>query len=80
MGPISGIECAKRYVAVTKSDTVGYSPARALYVGTTGDVVAVDTDGNTCTFTGVPGGTILPVSTQRVNSTNTTASNIVALY
>lgn len=68
-------------IAVTPSDTVSLTPnpTRALYVGTGGNV-AVLIGTNTITFTGVLGGTILPICVTRVNATNTTASNIVALY
>lgn len=68
--------------AVTKSDTVDFAAgaANALYVGTAGDVVVVLIDGGAAiTFTNVQNGSILPVRCRRVNSTNTTASNIVAL-
>jgi hypothetical protein len=69
------------FFAVTKSDTVGFSYiARALYVGTTGDVAVVGLDGVAVTFTAVPAGALLPVMCIRVNSANTSASNIVGLY
>lgn len=65
---------------VTPSDTVELAQySRALYVGTGGNVAAV-IDGTAITFTGVPAGSILPIRTNRVNATNTTATNIVALY
>jgi len=67
--------------AVTTSDTVDLAVfTRALYVGTAGNVVAVFAGGNAVTFTGVAAGSILPIRVKRVNATNTTASNIVALY
>lgn len=70
--------------AVTPSDSVNFTmEARALYVGTGGNVVLVAYDQNgqkaAVTFSNVPDGTILPVRASRVNSTSTTASNIVAL-
>jgi hypothetical protein len=70
------------YEAVTKSDTVGYSggAARYLYVGGTGDVVAVGLDGNAVKFSAVPAGTVLPIQSVRVNSTNTTATLMVAIH
>lgn len=68
-------------VAVTPSDTTNLSfDARAIYVGTAGNVVVVFPDNSTVTFSGVPSGSILPVIAKRINNTNTTASNIVALY
>jgi hypothetical protein len=36
--------------------------------------------GSTVTFVGLVGGTILPIQVTRVYSTDTTASDIVALY
>ena len=71
---------ANNYVAVTPSDTVNLAPpARALYVGGAGNVVAINAEGDAITFTGVVAGSILPIRTTRVNSTSTTATNIVAL-
>ncbi len=66
---------------VTPSDThpIKGGPARALYVGGTGDVAALNENGVAVTFAGVPAGAVLPIATSRVNATNTTATNIVAL-
>jgi hypothetical protein len=66
--------------AVTASDTVdfGQGICRALYVGVTGDVVAV-VGGIATTFKAVPVG-VLPIACSRVNSTSTTATNMLALY
>jgi len=67
--------------AVTPSDTVPIKggPARALYVGVAGDVVALNENGVAVKFKAVPAGTVLPIATTRVNNTNTTATDIVAL-
>jgi hypothetical protein len=51
----------------------------ALYVGGTGDIAVVDQSGNVTIFTAVPVGTVLAVSGKRVNSTGTSATNLVAL-
>ena len=65
--------------AVTPSDGTELN-CRALYVGTSGNVVVQMPNRDTAiTFSGVLGGTILPVSVRRVMAA-TTASNIVALY
>lgn len=65
---------------VTPSDTVNLAkPARSLYIGTTGNVAVVFEDNTVVTFTSVPVG-MLHVQAKRVNSTNTTASNIVAVF
>lgn len=70
------------FEAHSKSDTVNIVAGLtdALYVGTTGTVIAVMQTGDTCAFVGVPAGAILPISIKRVNSASTTASNFVALY
>ena len=68
--------------AVTPSDTVNYDGrvARGLYVGGAGNVALVTDAGATVTFTGLLAGSILPVRHRRVNSTSTTATNLVALF
>lgn len=79
---------ATNCVAVTPSDTVNIAPptdsaktCKGLYVGTTGNVAVLCIDDTAAvTFVAVPAGAILPVSAKRVNSTNTTASNIVAMF
>lgn len=68
-------------LAVTPSDSQGFAkPSRGLYVGTTGDVSIHTVTGNDVLFKSVPAGMILPIGVQRVNNTNTTASNIVAFF
>lgn len=67
--------------SVTPSDTARLEPmARSLWVGGAGNVAVVTSDGSALTFTGVPGGTILPVQCKQVKSTSTTATSILALY
>lgn len=68
--------------AVTASDTVNFSGGvcRGIYVGGAGDVVVVFANGDVVTFAGVAAGSILPVYAVRVNSTNTTATNMTALF
>lgn len=53
---------------------------RGLYVGGTGDVAAVLASGDVAIFKAVPAGTLLPIMVVRVNATNTTATNMLALY
>lgn len=78
MDPVAS---ARRFAAVTKSDTVNFSSqARALYIGGAGDVAAVGLDDVAVTFVGLPAGSILPVQCKRVNSTSTSATSIVALF
>ena len=66
-------------VAITPSDTVAISiAARAIYVGGTGDIAAVMADGSEVTFVAVPVG-IFPIQVQRIDATNTTATDMIAL-
>lgn len=66
--------------AVTPSDGTDLAVvARALYVGGTGDLTLITTQGETVQFKSVPVG-VLPVMTARVKSTGTTATFIVALW
>ncbi len=68
-------------VAVTPSDATNFTDGacHALYVGGAGAVVAV-MSGVAITFAAVPVGTVLKIRATRINSTGTTATNIVALY
>lgn len=87
MSNLSDIAPGSNAYAVTKSDTAAVAgPStdnipRALYIGGAGDV-AVKFYGNdtAVTFAGVAAGTVLPIRPVRVMSTNTTATNIVAIY
>lgn len=78
----TGLESpAKNAAAVTPSnDNDLTTDARALYVGTSGNVRIITTGGDTVTFTGVIGGSIIPIRTARVTATGTTASNILAIW
>jgi hypothetical protein len=80
--------------AISKSDTINFdgstysanptggykpSPCEAIYVGGAGVMVVVFESGLTASFTCIAG-QILPVKAIRVNSTNTTATLMIALY
>lgn len=72
--------CAQNAYAVTPSDSTDLAaPARALYVGGSGNVKINDSGNGAVTFVGVAAGSILPVMARRVYATGTTATNIVAL-
>lgn len=75
-------DCAEYAAAVTPSDATTFdSPTRALWVGVAGTVVVrMAADSANVTFSGVQAGQILPLRVDRVLSTNTTASGIVALW
>lgn len=67
--------------AITTSDTVDAPHViEAVYVGGNGNFVAVGMDGETVTFTGALAGHTYPVRARRINSTSTTATNLVALH
>jgi hypothetical protein len=76
------VSSAFNFTAVTPSDTIDLAqPARAFFVGTGGNIAVVPLDGTAAvTFANVGDGQFLPIQAKRVNSTNTTATNIVALY
>ena len=72
--------------AISPSDTVDEAViTRGIYVGVAGDVVAIldnksKGSGQSLTFKNVIAGTILPIRARRVDSTNTTATNMIGLY
>ncbi|MBY2967990.1 hypothetical protein HF251_35970 [Rhizobium leguminosarum] len=71
---------ASRAAVVTPNDTAIVG-ARALYMGTAGDVaIAPRRDMDPVIFKSVPAGTIQPVHAAIVALTGTTASNIIALF
>ncbi len=71
----------EQFFAITPHDSTNFAyTVRGIYVGVVGNVVVVNEAGTAVTFIGVPAGTILPVYAIRVNSTSTTATNLVGLY
>lgn len=65
---------------VTPSDSVDLKNiSREVYVGTAGNVSVAMAGGGIVVFKNVPAGQSLPVRVTRVNATNTTASDIVAM-
>lgn len=67
-------------VAITASDTVNLpAMCRAIYVGVTGDITAVMSNGDVVLFKAVPVG-IFPIRATRINLTGTGAASLVALY
>lgn len=69
-------------VAVTPNDNTDLArTSRAIYVGGAGNLaVILDLDTSAITFLAVSAGTLLPIRARRVMSTNTTATNILALH
>jgi len=74
----------KNLLAVTPSDSVNitnYPSVRGLWVGGAGNVAVLAADDSAAvTLVGVQAGTLIPLRVKRVNSTNTTATSIVAIY
>lgn len=69
-----------KFEAVTPSDADDFAyVCQYIYVGVAGNVAAVAHDGTVVTFTAVPAGSFIPGFFKRVNATNTTATNMVAL-
>ena len=81
---------AYRAAAVTPSNTVDIPSVSTqdgtgnngcvLYIGGDGDVKVTTAGGDTVTFTGLLAGMLIPVQVLRVSSTDTTATNIIALW
>lgn len=70
------------YAVITPDNTVNIAQGvtDAIFVGTTGNLVAVSENGATATFVAAPAGVTLPLRVKRINSTSTTADNLLALY
>jgi hypothetical protein len=66
--------CARVAFSITPADTDLVQPARALYVGGGGTIVATLTGGSVVTFAGVNAGSILPISVKRVAAASTATS------
>lgn len=72
-------------IVVTTSDTVSIpyptgKTGRGLMIGGAGNVSVVMADGSTLTLVGLAQGIWHPMNVTRVNSSNTTATNICAAY
>jgi hypothetical protein len=78
-GRSTDVAAAYGAVAVTTNDSTIIPTTRSLYIGVTGNLTVRMARGENATFANVPVG-IFPVQVDRVLSTGTTASSIVALY
>lgn len=56
------------------------NPGCVLYVGGAGNVRVLTSSGADLTFVGIAAGTFMPVQVKRVYASDTTATNIVALW
>lgn len=81
-GPASPTAASRQYVVLTAHDSTNWTQGitRGVYVGGTGNLVAVMEDDTTCLFSAIPAGTILPIACKRINSTLLTASLLVGLF
>jgi len=70
------------YAAITPSDTTDFTQGvtRGIYVGGAGNIVCVMEDGSSVSFAGVLAGVWYPIRCKRINSTSTTATNLVGLF
>lgn len=64
--------------AITKHDS-NPNEFRAIYVGGAGNIKITGRNGEVFTLIGVPVGSILPIATSVIWSTDTTATNMVGL-
>lgn len=67
--------------AITPNDGADLATnTRGIYVGGTGNLaVILEDDTSVVTFMAVPVGSLLPIRVKRVNSTGTTATNLIGL-
>lgn len=89
-GTVAAISPASKFSAVTKSDTAILSytnadgtilhRARGFMIGGAGDIALVNDAGTAVVFKGLPSGSIISVSSEYVMATDTTATDIVALF
>jgi hypothetical protein len=65
---------------ITPSDTLDLPEVtRAVYIGASGALAVRMSSGQTITFSGVIGGSTLPIRIDRVLATGTTATGVVGL-
>lgn len=67
-------------VAITPHNSTDFPLCRAIYVGVGGNAVIVDMDGNEVMHKNLASGSVVPIRARRVNSTDLTASDLVAWY
>jgi hypothetical protein len=85
VNPASVLDQAVSSAAVTPSDSTNLTgaPTRGLYNGASSSCnIALELNGDSAavTFLNVPSGAVLPFHVKRVFATNTTCTNIVALF
>ena len=70
------------YLPVTPSDTIKLpaGTCRGIYIGVQGDVTVISPLDGTTAITFVAASGILPIRTNQIKATGTTATNLIALY
>lgn len=80
------ISSASKFAVVTPSDTALLEwngdkyATKGIMVGVTGNIAVKDENGTSVTIVGVAAGIILPISTNQILSTGTTATSITAFF
>ena len=78
--PIKRTEAAAESAVITPHDTTTIQPMRGIYVGVSGNIyIKHSADSAIVPYLNVPVG-ILPVTCVIVRATNTTATDMVAMY
>jgi len=72
-------------VVVTPSDSTNITGSNAntpatLFVGVGGNIEVITLGGSTLLLKNIPSGSFMPIQVTRVRSTNTTATDIVAIF
>lgn len=67
-------------VSLNDNNDLNVTPTKAIYVGSGGSIKVDMLDGSTVTFKGANAGQIYRLKVKRIYDTDTTASDIVALY
>lgn len=86
-GNVNKIHPAGFFIAVSPSDTANLVDqalkpitTRGISLAVSGDLAVKDGNGNTVVLKGLAAGIILPIVTNRIMATNTTASGICAYW
>jgi hypothetical protein len=79
MGRSKDIAGAYSGAAITASDATVIPVTRAIYVGVTGNIAVRHEDGTLVTYSNVAVG-IFPIQVDKVLSTGTTATTMIAMY
>lgn len=75
-GPVRAVSGYAKFLTPVLDTEYG-EKMRGLYVGTTGNVSIETWDGQTVTFIGLVAGVVHPIFSLRINSSGTSASNIL---